>query len=122
MIDKGKATGETSLGGGIYAAGSVSMTNSATVKRCEAATGGGLYAGDDVTMSISAQITGNSAAGNGGEDYDVHPVDADFVKAIGCGMPPTGGVGIGIDRIIMLLTDSAVLRDIVPFPMYKPRS
>ena len=61
------------------------------------------------------------AAGNGGEDYDVHPVDADFVKAIGCGMPPTGGVGIGIDRIIMLLTDSAVLRDIIPFPMYKPR-
>jgi lysyl-tRNA synthetase class 2 len=56
-----------------------------------------------------------------GEDYESHPIDADFVKAIGCGMPPTGGVGLGVDRLIMLLTDAASIRDIIPFPMVKPR-
>lgn len=54
------------------------------------------------------------------EDYENHPIDFDFIKAVGVGLPPTGGVGIGIDRIIMLLTDSATIRDIIPFPMMKP--
>lgn len=57
---------------------------------------------------------------NDEEDYENHPVDMDFIKAVGVGLPPTGGVGIGIDRIIMLLTDSATIRDIIPFPMMKP--
>ena len=55
------------------------------------------------------------------QDYEHHPVDADFVKAVGCGMPPTGGAGLGIDRLIMFLTDAPSLRDIIPFPMIKPR-
>lgn len=54
-----------------------------------------------------------------GEDYENHPIDLDFVKAIGVGMPPTGGVGFGVDRIIMLLTNSASIREIIPFPMMK---
>lgn len=55
------------------------------------------------------------------EDYENHPIDADFVKAVGCGMPPAGGVGLGIDRLIMLMTDAPSIRDIIPFPMVKPK-
>lgn len=53
-------------------------------------------------------------------DFENHPIDMDFIKAIGVGMPPTGGVGYGVDRIIMILTNSSTIRDIIPFPMMKP--
>ena len=56
------------------------------------------------------------------DDFENHPLDLDFVKAVGVGLPPTGGVGLGVDRIIMLLTNSATIRDITPFPMMKPVS
>lgn len=56
-----------------------------------------------------------------GEDFETHPLDYDFIKAVGIGMPPTGGVGLGIDRLIMLLTNSKSIREIIPFPMMKPK-
>ena len=99
--------------------------NSEIVDRCELFIGGQEVANifselndpEDQAKRFKDQVAARAAG-----DVEAMEYDAEYVEALEYGMPPAAGAGIGIDRFVMMLTDSAAIRDVILFPLLRPLS
>jgi lysyl-tRNA synthetase, class II len=72
---------------------------------------------DDQRRRFEDQVRQRAAG-----DQEAHTFDADYIRALEYGMPPAGGVGIGIDRLLMIVADQPSIRDVILFPAMRPES
>jgi lysyl-tRNA synthetase class 2 len=72
---------------------------------------------DDQAARFRAQVVAKEAG-----DLEAMHYDADYIRALEYGMPPTAGAGLGIDRLVMFLTDQASIRDVLLFPQMRPEA